>query len=503
MMYTLFLFILIFLNLALFHFFFRYIYPREGLISPIGIFLPFYQLIYPLRALILFFAIGTNFEAEVNLGRYDFTRWEVVWALAYATLFAWVLVIFYALLVEKSQRKRRKPVPALPAGSAGEATPDSPGTASPRAGRAGPFNRWQSLFFVMLVVVYLAVFYARMQSEGLFGLYSNSLEHIKRPFTVNLLYTIFSVEYFLLAFALLYYFRTRNVLMLLIVLCLSAAIIFRTIVSSSKGDLVEFVMILAICFWLYHRRVPVKLLVISFVVVIAFSFYSLTVRRVGNVTRAGKTDPIASLKHNIQSVYNSYQRDQDLWKKQVIMISNRLYGIDPIILCQRQRTFMPDGLYVAGSLADLGNLIPRILWPDRPHLSYNHSMSHEIWQRPPDVLVEMPIGKVGESYYVLNWAGFLYALLYAVLWRLIYVSFLQGARDEADYALYVSLLILYIFPDANLTYNWKLVLVILVLVVIFRQLRSVYDPDVMPRKGGQMRCPLDRMPPGFIQGVRS
>lgn len=118
-----------------------------------------------------------------------------------------------------------------------------------------------------------------------------------------------------------------------------------------------------------------------------------------------------------------------------------------------------DPTYVLGSLVEIGNLVPRVVWEDRPHLSFNHYVTGSVWGKY-GLLSEEPVGRIGEAFYVGGWIGILYGIIYGVAFGLIGLAW-RRARESVWSAAYVlSVLIVWVFPDAYLTYHLKQTLIL-------------------------------------------
>jgi hypothetical protein len=167
-----------------------------------------------------------------------------------------------------------------------------------------------------------------------------------------------------------------------------------------------------------------------------------------------------SVRRTAATVAYLHKEDRDLWKQQVGKVFSRFDGVDSLILCQRPNPLHRKGLYAAGSLVELGNMFPRVVWKTRPHLSFNHHVTHAVWGMPKYYFLEMPIGRIGESFYVLNWGGVVYALFYALLWRWLYRRFMLRSTNDLETAFYLCLLFVVVLPDAYLVYNWKRLVVV-------------------------------------------
>ena len=137
----------------------RNVHPRDGYVGPIFFVLPFYVLNYPVRSIVLFFASGSSWEWQADQMGHRFQREEILFALAYATLFMGMLVGHYAFLCRR-RRPRFRPEASLP------------------SGLSGPYRR--AIFFC-LFAAYAILFIYKFYSGELTSLYE-SIDDLKRPF---------------------------------------------------------------------------------------------------------------------------------------------------------------------------------------------------------------------------------------------------------------------------------------------------------------------------------
>ena len=429
--------VIIIVNLSIVMFYLKKVHSKEGFIGPLFFFLSFYVLNYPIRATMLFLASGSSWEWQVDEWGYRFQREEILFSLAYATLFMGILVGYYEVLCRRRRwLSRHDP--------------------SPASGLANPL---QKLVFLFMFGAYVILFVYRLSSGKLVLLYE-SMDALEKPFMVNVFYLADFLKWFLTAYGLLRFLRVKSIPALILALTMFAIIVFSAVASTAKGDLVTLVMIGASCVWLVKGRLPKYTILVCACVVILFAFYSHTARRVAyeNV-RSAQGNAISNTRWIVDLTVDAYESGAVLWEEQAIPLFNRFCGTDTLALCQRKGTFFEDGLYVVGSVVEFGNIIPRLFWPDRPHLSFNHHMTSAIWGIS-GILAEMPIGRIGESFFVLNWGGIFYAFLYASFWNWLYVKFLVQAQDDLKRALYACLVCLVVIPDAYLIYNWKSVVVV-------------------------------------------
>jgi len=424
-------------NLYIVVIYLRYVHPRDGFIGPLLFVLPFYILNYPIRAVILFLARGSSWAWQVDKFGYHFQLEEILFALAYATLFMGSLIAYYAQLCQRRKQLYRS-------------------EAFPASGLSG---QYQQFVFLCFFSAYVFLFVYKLESGELTRLYE-SIYDLKRPFIVNFLNLIESLKWFLMAYGGFRYLREKSFSALVMVLSISAIIVFSALASTGKGDLVTLALVLGSCFWFVKGKFPKYTMVVFTVVVLFFALYSFTARQYAYMNvRSTQGNPISNTLIIVETVRDAFASGNVRVKETFLPIFSRFNGMDGLLMCQRKNTFLEDNLYVAGSIVEFGNLIPRPIWPDRPHLSFNHHITSTVWGLPGR-FAEMPIGRIGESFFVLNWGGLFYAFLYAFFWNWLYVKFLVQAKDDLKRALYVCLVCLVVMPDAYLVYNWKSVVVV-------------------------------------------
>ena len=83
------------------------------------------------------------------------------------------------------------------------------------------------------------------------------------------------------------------------------------------------------------------------------------------------------------------------------------------------------GDYPLGSITDLRKMVPAfaykwIFGSEKPRMTFNFWMSKYLLGRGIRTEFDLPIGRIAESYYALNWGGLSFAILYAVLFTSMY-----------------------------------------------------------------------------------
>jgi len=417
------------------------VYRKEGPASPLAIVLLFYLFNYPLRAIMLFVAAGTDLEWDFGSWEWGFSQGEICVALSYATLFAGCLVMAYLMLSRRTKAE--------------------PNYCKRKSQPSGLDTDWRKIAFFGLFGAYMLLFVYKAVSSDLFGLYE-TLEDLKHSFLFNLMHLAADLKWFLVAYAFLRIQRTKSMPVIILAVSVTATIVISAFVSTAKGDLVALPLLWAICVWLVRDRLPKLTMAFAVVAIIGFAFYSYTARKYDylGVRSVEGGSMLESVRRTAGTVAHMHKENKDLWKEQAGKVFSRFDGMDSLTLCQRSDLFIEKGLYVAGSIVELGNVVPRLVWPTRPHLSFNHHATYAVWGRSNYYFLEMPIGRIGESFYVLNWGGLVYAVFYALLWKWMYRTFMLRSRNDLETAFYLCMVFLVVLPDAYLVYNWKRLVVV-------------------------------------------
>jgi hypothetical protein len=432
---------LLLVNVGLLVWYFRAVQYKHLWLLPSTFFLVSYALHYPVRMLALQ-------HSRYNL--FQLSNEEICLALAYATVFA--ALFAFTSLAGRFHRNRE----GFPARWVEE---------TPLAGH-------------LIFAVWAASFAYRCQAGMLFALYEGQESLYKSPL-VSLVLSADPLKWFVLAYCVFYLHRPNDRLLSLGTLNAASAragsavavsarsragrwvlrlemwatigaIMFEAAASTAKGPLVYLLFFYFIGSSLRNRRPSLAVLVPSVALLGAFTAYSYIVRYHGTVRG---TFTIAKFVDNFrvaERVMRETEAGNTLGKQGAV---DRFSYLDSLALCRRKAEWLERGNYQLGSAIEVLNLIPRFLWPERPHLSFNHHVTWDIWGY--SFFSETPVGRIGESYYVLGNAGVLGGVAYALLFNLIYGVFLRRARTAFAWGLYGWLLMVFCVPDAYLTYNLK------------------------------------------------
>ncbi len=155
------------------------------------------------------------------------------------------------------------------------------------------------------------------------------------------------------------------------------------------------------------------------------------------------------------------------------------------------------GDYPYGSITDLRKMIPSFAYTfvtrkEKPKITFNYWMSHYIVGRNSYTEFDLPIGREAESFYALRWAGLSYAVLYGIVFGLMYRWLYTQSNSLLFHAWYFWLLFAYIRLGAACMTN-RLPIVLQVGIMLlpffwvlryhhFRPAMKGYPAGVLPRK---------------------
>jgi hypothetical protein len=322
----------------------------------------------------------------------------------------------------------------------------------------GTLRRAESMAIHVVSVMVLVSWLEKWRLGLVFGLYEG-LEQLTHSLWENLIGETSNVVWLALPACLLAYGVTRRCVFLLEGTLLGTAVLLYSVVSTSKGSLLQiFVCILVVVSALGLNTVRRSAMLVALVVVVGvpFAIYSYELRDKAYFAVRGLDE------YDIRTVIGllSSPSMEEVFGKRFISVVERATGYgDGLARLVEARSVDRDPIYVFGSVVEIGNLIPRFLWEDRPHLSFNHYVTGAVWGQY-GLLSESPIGRVGEAFYVGGWAGLIYGAVYGVLFGLIGVAWLRLRKSVWGAAYVVSLLIVWVLPDAYLMYHLKQVVIL-------------------------------------------
>lgn len=298
-----------------------------------------------------------------------------------------------------------------------------------------------------LFTLYVTAFAYQGAVYGITGLYED-IEDLKISAIQIVLGEIIMLKWFVASICILAFFRTYRRIFLVQTLLVVATVILSAVLTTAKGMILGIIIFVMVIFSMIGRKPPYLTLSALLFIGIAFSAISYQLREMAYYEVRGKTPT--------QDLISAYKEvDINLADENYIKLVDRItyYGEALLIMMEGSHD-RRDDLYTLGSLVEFGNLLPRALWEDRPHFSFNHYVAGAVWKMPW-VFAEIPIGRIGEAFYVASWFGVLYGVLYSYLFALICLLWHKALTSIWAAAAWMAVIMIWVAPDAYLTYGLK------------------------------------------------
>ncbi|MDP1612365.1 MAG: hypothetical protein Q8M11_15030 [Sulfuritalea sp.] len=410
-------------------------------INPMTFILAYYFFNYPIRAiLVLYFPDVYN--------KHGFDDSDVMAALTYSTIYVVFFVGAY-LAILKTQRIEFV-VPTF-----------------------SDTRLDIRLFFVSAALTLLAGAVTMGYEISIGGAFSlgADIEELRRPFWVNAFGVFSTLKWFSLCLGILTYLRTRATLVLLTSLLLLGLIVVEGVLSTGKGLFAAIIMMfLFLDNLLTGRTVRLPIVLVGGLVLVFFSAYSYYARYYigfGEESEGGLGNMIAFL---------SSGELVDLVGDQLENILNRgTYYLDALTLMIKDGLGVDPGPYAFGSVVEIVNIIPRAAGFDLEQYSFDRHVSESVWRT--GVFVQIFIGRIGESFFVLGYFGIVYALINGVIFAFVASRWRSSSASLSGISLYLAILLSWLHQDASLFYQIKSLLYVLlafwVVKLIARYVRVV------------------------------
>lgn len=229
---------------------------------------------------------------------------------------------------------------------------------------------------------------------------------------------------------------------------------FGALVTTSKGDFVNFFFIFAILWNLSGKKVKNKIIFMVLPLGGMFVVYSTLMRYLQFAT--GEFSFLTFVSNIFDAFSAVMDSEIDISQAKHFGILERFNYLDALIKMMGSR--FEKGDYVLGSVRDVLGLVPSAIWVDKPFFNFNVYISQAVWEFP--VVMEIPFGRIGESFFILSYFGLAFGVIYGFILRMCYqLLFLNG--DNLQKILYFSLLFSVIIPDAFMFYNYRSVIYVL------------------------------------------
>ena len=389
---------------------------------------------YPVRAIVLAAGYGSgNYSPSLS-------DVEIVAALAYATLFFFVLCVVTfkvsALGTPVLQYYRGEEI-------------------------------WTCRAFFAITI---GVFCFRLLSGRVFALYE-SAEDLTADFATNLVLSFDPVKWLALVSAVALWRLKRTREFLVIAAITSILIAAHAILSSSKGPFFQLILIYLLFCGVLGRLPNRFLLSVGTLFAVAYGGLSYLQRQYSVVRGDFSLDMLAENVANLVEQLGG-QGFESLMELATASIAERLNYLDALVLALRKVGEISDSLYQVGGISELLSIVPRFVWESRPIINFNIYVTEFVWGIPGAVS-ETPIGRIGEAALVLGWAGILLAPVYGAIFGVIGKIF-AGSQSPMRLAIYVALLLNFVWPDSHSVFLWKNVILVLVVVWMAQHLVRIF-----------------------------
>jgi hypothetical protein len=323
-------------------------------------------------------------------------------------------------------------------------------------------SRRESVLIHLVFVVVAGAWLVRFWTGSVFGLYEE-FEQLTHSLWENMVGTLAGVVWFALPASLLAYGVSRKWIFLLETLLLIGILLAFAVVSTSKGVLLQIIVCLLVVSSAFRNRYvritkgSVVLMIAGIAGLILFGVYSYEIRD----KAYGAVRGLAG--YDVREITDlvGVLPAGEVIGKNLFRVVDRIIGYgDGLARLVEGSADRSNPLYALGSLVEVGNLVPRFVWEGRPHLSFNHHVTSAVWGQY-GLLSETPIGRVGEAFYVGGWFGVSYGLLYGALFGLIGLSWARLRKSVWGAACAAAVLLVWVLPDAYLTYNLKQLVVVI------------------------------------------
>jgi hypothetical protein len=204
---------------------------------------------------------------------------------------------------------------------------------------------------------------------------------------------------------------------------LIAFVFFKSIVATSKGGIVNLFLIYIISSTILNFKIK-PYYIISFVSFsLIFALYSYFIRYYGLSSGSFNFE---DLSYNFELYLSTYSNSTPETTSSLALAFDRFYYLDPIIYMSNFP--YKTSPYDFGSIRDLQGIIPRLIWNNKPSdLNFGIFLGKTLWHFPKSTSVEIPIGRIGETFYILKWGGLLLVPFLIFVQNLVYEKlFIKG-----------------------------------------------------------------------------
>jgi len=416
------IYLVIIVNIAILYQFVKSLPATNRFLCIIMVPVIFYFLNYPLRAFIL-----------ISKSDNEFSYGQILSALSYATLFVIILLLIYIRNKGAgidNYNPQKIPVEA------------------------------EDIFICHATfIISLGIFIYSYYNGKLFGLYTDEAD-LYSTFSSNLIMMFDSVKWFCIASCAIVYSKIRRRVFLVELITIVATIFFQSVASTAKGPLVALMLFYLFVTSLNHAKINHLLIVMTSIIIYLYMKATYLIRYFGVVRGEFSLEQITSNYADLRSFYDASENIEQLSGS----VADRFNYLDGLILTMQNFRLLDNGYYSLGGIAELLNILPRFVWEDRPLINFNIYLTQNIWGFE-GLVSETPIGRIGESFFVLGYGGLLYAILYGKL-----LSFVENKifnNSSISYlSMYFVILYYYVWSDAHIMFYWKTILWVILTITI-------------------------------------
>jgi hypothetical protein len=307
------------------------------------------------------------------------------------------------------------------------------------------------------IACYFVAFAYQLTNIGVTSLYED-FEQLQKTRLEILVGEIIALKWFFATASALAFFLSKRRAFLIETILIAVSIIVTATISTSKGQFMNLAVLSMMLLAIIGRRVNYLLMSLLAVFGFLIGVYSYEIRENAYFIIRG-LDSSGDSARTVYEIIVNKSPIEVIEKHAVSVIDRFSYYGDALGLMISGRVDHSNQMYMLGSLVEFGNLIPRGVWEDRPHLSFNHHVTSAVWGLT-GLLSETPIGRIGEAFYVANWWGVLFAIVYGILFGLLAIQWHSARRSILGAAAWVAALLGWAVPDAYLLYGLKQILVI-------------------------------------------
>jgi hypothetical protein len=410
--------------------------------NPAFLILVYYFFNYPVRAILL-----TAFPDAFNVQA--FTADEVTNALEYSTLYVALFIGTYLLLLQgfgirfDFQGVREEPAD----------------------------SRIFAVATALVLVSGLITIGYEISVGGTFSI-ATEVQALQRPFWVNVCALPYALKWFALCMGAFLWIRSRSRAVVTATVLLAALCAAEAVVTTGKGIVLAFLLLFLFVDNLATGRVlRLGVVLVGGIVGVLFSAYSYTARLQGSLGFGSVEEHYEFIAETAASSFDEIVLEN--------IIDRGTYYLDALVLIARSDAAAEAGPYAYGSLVELANLVPRATGLISEQYSFDRYVTWAVWG--DSTFAQVFVGRIGESFFVLGYAGLIYALLYALIFAGVAALWRRMTQSIAGISLYFAVLQGWLYQDASLLFQLKNLIGIVLCYLAIRWVAGMFA--TRPRSG--------------------